>query len=266
MHELQQIRVSGGKCAVIEAAYDDVATVMLRILTFCKLASKSTCAEFEFPSEWARLERRESGADATSTHIDQMIPFETASPSPNDIPSEAILRKAAGLHLLHNASFTGHLDGIRKDLAFFAQNDVDTTLTVLNQLPLQWMTQDPSTEMLYNLKDMYLEVLAVSGSSEVRSIAVRDLAAVMEQLTVLNPISAALPFNNYGTACVSFLLRGGPDLSNAELQITGILLLHESFSLSEKGSMQAFNQHMNAWGTMLSDAGRAENVRFLTQQ
>lgn len=266
--EFWDIQACLGVRTLLEAAYEELAATLLKIVRLTLTRPHETPQKPRFPAgtmalfdedvfdRASRILRDGSMSmqrDETKD-IGDMITAKTNS---------ALLIKAIIIRAIYTAAIDGQIDRLKDLVKVAIKHDTDMACEILDQMFLVWGKND-SSDVLVALLDIYRMVLLTSWVSNTRSSALRNLAVIFDIFLERVAFERAVSVHELHLLEISSLSSGSPDLSNAEIKVTGsLLLLHllsqgqtENFTkISEKTKEQ-----IEAWGCMLSAVGKAENV------
>jgi hypothetical protein len=175
-------------------------------------------------------------------------------------PAEALLRTAMVRRAIYTTAIRDDSAGLRGILKFVAETSTDITLAALECIPQAW---NPTLfeGALSELSEAYLVVVENSLSPEVRAIATTNLADALDRGFCMNDEihrEAVYKLRALGPHLSDGL--GSPNLSNAEIRVSGWILLQWLLPTSTP-TPAWLAERMQAWGSMLSSAGHANKVR-----
>lgn len=172
--------------------------------------------------------------------------------------------------------------GLQNVASFAAALDTDIALAAMEAVSDAWGSHT-SADILFELVKAYMRAIEITQSPEVRAAAITNLAEVVDKLFGrIDSISAEWRHSSGPTNIlqhpsldlieivqseitgIGALLQHGrttPSLSNAEIRISGSILICEY--VSQKHFHPAFDMYksrMEAWGKLLIEAGNAINV------
>jgi hypothetical protein len=242
----------------IEAAYVGVAVIMLRIahLTFSRpLTTHSEEDIFNRASALLQAERVSSEESESAAIIKPTFPER----------SSALLVRATSIRALYTAAITWQNGRLEELIISAIKYDVDIACDVLGQMSVVWNVKDSQAEDLGKLVDIYIGAYSATSSNNIRTIALRNVADILEHIFQFGWLKRTdITSNKFCGFGLSFLMRGSPDLSNAEIRITGSLLALEFLHHTQQGRLEGIAEQIQAWGHMLSENGKSENVRILS--
>lgn len=147
---------------------------------------------------------------------------------------------------------------------------VDIILTGLECLPGAW-ARNTSLGAMSGIMKTYTSLLEISRSPEVRTVALTQLRAVVQNnfkaLGITWPSVTAKKFNNMSN--FDFLDLGSsvkidyntPSLYNSEITMSGFMMLSErSSQMLGNLDSNTYGAHLYTWGHSLCLAGEAANV------
>jgi hypothetical protein len=177
----------------------------------------------------------------------------------------ALLVRAVSIRALYTTTATRQMDQLQELIMSVIQYDVDIACGVLDHMSVIWNSKTSQAEDLAKLVDIYLGAYSATSSNNIRTSALRNLADVFEYLFLFGWLKRTeITSNKFRVFGFPFLMKGCPDLSNAEIRITGSLLAIDFFHHEEQGSLEEIAERIQAWGSMLSDNGRSENVSMIS--
>jgi len=138
------------------------------------------------------------------------------------------------------------------------QLDIDIALLALDDIPRIWEAFK-SPQVLQGLVELYVNVIEGCSSAEVRSIALDNLAEMLDKQSRLTGISSGLI--NPGLSQMWPAVqdgKGSPQLSNSKIRISGSMMLYD-ISRSPQDSPRG-GRRLESWGELLSGAGNANHV------
>lgn len=177
-----------------------------------------------------------------------------------DSGSSALLRNSVSRRAIYVAALTGQAE-ILEMVTNVGKRDTDTLLAALEFMPHAWRTAT-TVQALKGHCEVYITAVASSESSDVRSVALTNLADVVDRIFSFEKPILWLTDKLSGLGSLLHSHSGNPQLSNAEIRISGSILLYEY--LQEQDEPEPLKQRLEAWGVMISAAGNASNVRNLS--
>jgi hypothetical protein len=173
--------------------------------------------------------------------------------------------------------------GLQNVISFAAALDTNVALAAVEVIPDAWSSY-ASADTLFGLVKTYMGAIEMTKSPDVRSAAIVNLAEIVDQLFGRIDSSTAERGQNGGNAKMTQypsldlneMIRGEikglgallqdatktPSLSNAEIRISGSLLVCEYVSQKHfNRALNTYKPRMEAWGKLLAGAGNASNVR-----
>lgn len=142
-----------------------------------------------------------------------------------------------------------------------AKLDIDLTLSILEVLPKAWERENSANDLLA-FSGVYIPLIDLSSSAEVRATALMHLAEVLDRLnaqSIDNEQRVAEGLQDLGT-----ILQNGnksPQLSVSEIRISGLLMIQMNKSEENFRNSIPAAQRLSSWGHMLKIAGHENNVR-----
>ncbi|RDW59572.1 hypothetical protein BP6252_12659 [Coleophoma cylindrospora] len=242
-------------CSELLAAYFEVLNAFQRIIT--------------------RLERPTKNLTVLQSTFSSIIPSDvpqqlekltkTYSMSAKNPQSSALLRKAIARKAVYIASLTDNLEVLEMSL-YVGFADVDTALAMFECISVVF-NEHKDVKSLQVLVDLYVKALPSSRSSEVRATALFQLASILDRISLAgHKLSAGLLTQ---LPRIGALLQDGkasPQLSKAQLRLSGCLFLHEhSYTDSSESTTrdscdkEQLEQRLETWGQCLTAAGNANN-------
>jgi hypothetical protein len=243
---------------ITEAAYVEVTVIMLRI-------AHLTCSRPITTYSQEDIFRRAIKILQTG-HIssEERESARTIEPTfPGKCP--ALLVRAVAIRALYIAAKMSQMDRLRQLIISAIQYDIDIACDVLDHMSVVWNAKTSQAENLVGLVDIYMGAYSITLSNNIRAIALRNLADILEHLFQFSWLKRTeITSNKFCDFGSSFLTRGSPDLSNAEIRISGSLLALDLHHHIQQGSLEGIAEQIQAWGSMLSDNGRSENVSVIS--
>jgi len=241
-----------------EAAYVEVTVIMLKIALL-------TCGQPIKPHSEEDIFRRTSMLLQTGhVSLRERESIGTIKPTFHK-ECCALLVRAVSIRALYTTMTTRQIGQLQELIMSVIQYDVDIACDVLDHMQVVWNSRTIQAEDLAKLVDIYLGAYSATSSNNIRTSALRNLADVLECLFQLGWLKQTeVKSNKFRVFGFSFLMKGCPDLSNAEIRITGSLLAIDFFHHAERGSLEEIAERIQAWGSMLSDNGRSENVSMIS--
>lgn len=182
----------------------------------------------------------------------------------NHDSNSALFRKASGLQVvLLTAVEPINIPLLKQFVAVMSKKDPDTACVVLESIQSVWSGMYIQSHILEEHAEMYVAMLLESIPSQVQSIASRNLAAIIDELTRKNMFELPTPVVTDRLMLAMDTIHGSPELSNARIRLSGSLLIRKvkrpdcNANKSEKAQLE---EGLIAWGEMLRDAGDANNV------
>lgn len=180
--------------------------------------------------------------------------------------SSALLRKAIAQKAVYIASLTDNLQILEMSL-YVGCADVDTTLAMFDCISEVFDSLTDS-KSLQALADLYIKALPSSRSPEIRATALFHLASILDRMSLAgHKLSSGILSQLPRIGGLLQDCKASPQLSKAQLRISGCLLLHElCSSVNHEGSLrnlcqeEKLEQRLEIWGQRLAAAGHANNV------
>ncbi|KAI9731270.1 MAG: hypothetical protein M1818_007895 [Claussenomyces sp. TS43310] len=173
--------------------------------------------------------------------------------------NSALLRRSLALQTVYLANLSGDLGQLHAVCAKAARKDIDTACALLMQFEYLWGVNGVAAQNIPSMIRMYATILDATQSSDLRSLALQGAAYTLDRLPD--------PWEDEHFAAVKQLQRhilpvhgiGGPELSNAEIRISGCILLYCFNIAIQQDSFGDFHEQVKCWGVMLGSAGKSEN-------
>lgn len=268
-------------CPEILAAYLEVSNTIARIL----LSVHAKMPVTDDHSHLASITDHLFLHDTYEEFLDLMktYPTLTASIGGSELSvNTALACKTVVRRAVFTAALRDDTLGLQNVISFAAALDTDVALEAIEVIPQAWGSHT-SADTLFGLIKAYMGAIEMTQSPEVRSVAIVNLAEVVDQLFGrVDPSNAEPGQNSGGTKLTQHpsldlnemvrgeikglgaLLQDGsktPSLSNAEIRISGSLLVCEYVSQKHfNRALNTYKQRMESWGKLLSGAGNASNV------
>jgi hypothetical protein len=265
-------------CPQILAAYLEVSNSIGRILLSFHKAHDTAASKSNLAAITDQLFRH----DAYQEFLDLMKTYPALTVSRGG--SECSVNSAlACVAVVRRAVLTAALRddylGLQNVISFAAALDTDVALAAVEAVPDAWGFRT-SADSLFGLIKSYRAIVEMTQSSEVRAIAIFNLAEVIDQLfgrIDSKSVEGCKDYKCYQNSNFDLnemirseiqglgaLLQNGkktPSLLNAEIRISGSLLVCDYvFEKSLNRPMDAYKSHMQTWGELLAKAGNASNV------
>ena len=268
-------------CPEILAAYLEVVNIIARILLSARhsshAASRSSYMTLLMDQFFAHDSFEEFTAIMQTYPI--FIALEIGSPCSENtaLACNAVVRRS-----IFTAALREDTLGLQNVISFVTALHTDITIAALESVPDAW-AYVTSVDSLFGLIKAYMSAIKKTKSSEVRAVAVFNLAGVLDQIfgrvestnvergqnsdparLTQHPSLNLLEMVRGEIKDLETLLQDGartPSLSNAEIRITGSVLVCEY--VFQKHSNRALNTckpRMEAWGKLLVAAGNSNNV------
>jgi hypothetical protein len=237
-----------------QAAYVEVTVIMLKIahLTGGRLLAKLLDVAIFKTDGVLVQDAHVSSGETESVRLNKPTLTENCS---------SLLVRAVTIREVYTAATTGQIDQLQELIISAIQYDVDIACDTLDHMSIVWDVMDSGVEDLAKLVDIYIGAYSATSSNSIRTIALRNLADILEclfQSSWLKRTSiTSNKFHNFG---LSLLRRGSPDLSNAEIRMTGSLLALDFLHYTAQDSFSEIAERLKDWGDMLTDSGKSENV------
>jgi len=168
----------------------------------------------------------------------------------------ALLELATVRHIIYVTAAQNDSIALWRALKLISQLSVDLTLAALSSMAEVW---DFDTEHMSSLVEAYLQVIENTESGEVRAVAVTYLADLLDKSFDGTEITKGVLWDIQNIPDMLQQTRLSPKLANAQLRISGWVLLTDVIFDSETRPSSRFE----AWGYMINEAGAASNVSFL---
>lgn len=244
--------------SINEAAYIEVGVILQKIAHFAGSTAATIRSEellFERVGALLQDEHFPLGEKKLARNEQPIFPGKTS----------ILLFRAVAIRGLYAATKTGQVGQLQRLITSTVRYDVDVACDLLEHMSVVWNIGNSKAEDIASLVDMYIGVYSATSSNIIRTIALRNLADILEYLLQSGSLKRAeimsTRFHDFGL----FLLgKGCPDLSNAEIRMTGSLLALDFIRHAAQDYHSELAQHIQAWGDMLSDKGKSENVRILS--
>jgi len=177
----------------------------------------------------------------------------------------ALLVRAVSIRALYIAETARQMDQLQELIISVIQYDEGIACDVLDHMSVRWNVTSSQAEDLARLVDIYIGAYSKTLSNDIRTIALRNLADILEHLFQFSWLQRTeITSNKFRDFGLSFLMRGSPDLSNAEIRISGSLLALDFLHHIQHGSLEDIAEQTQAWGSMLSDNGGSRNVSIVS--
>ncbi|KAI0145897.1 hypothetical protein F4776DRAFT_382398 [Hypoxylon sp. NC0597] len=201
--------------------------------------------------------------DFSAKPLDSLIPqiFEISTQSNKHISPSALQDIRLGQAALQRSLCTGTGYGLSQILTAALRGDVNVACSMLESL--SGVNTPKSGEARATLADSYMQVCLETDAPEPRTIALENIAALMD--TMLWDASGEgrkyLPATETITQLWADLHRKpmNPSLSDAIIRASGPLLAI-MVSRSERTAPNDLELWLRSWGTMMSDAGMADRT------
>lgn len=241
-----------------EATYIEVTVIMLRIVHLTYSRPMTTSLEEDISKRACLLLR--------IGHV---------SPEERELPRtikpifheecSALLVRAVCIRALYTAAKTQQMEQLQEFIISAIQYDVDIACDALDHMSVVWNVKDSQVEDLTKLVDIYIGAYSATSSNNIRTVALRNLADILEHLFQFSGWKRTnITSNKLRNFGLSFLPRGSPDLSNAEIRISGSFVALEFLHHIPQGFVDDIAEQIQAWGHMLSDNGKSENVSIIS--
>jgi hypothetical protein len=241
-----------------EAAFIEVAVIMLRIAHVTYNRPVTTYSEEDI------LRRASLLLQNGHVSLNERESVRTIKPTFHEECS-ALLVRVLSIRALYTAAKTGHIDQLQELIISVMEYDVDIACDVLDHIAVVWNVKISQAEDLAKLVDICIAAYSTTPSSNIRNVALRNLADILEHSFQFDWLEwTEITSNKFRGFGLSLLMRGSPDLSNAEIRITGSLLALDFLNHIQQGSLEGIAEQIQAWGSMLSDNGRSENVSMIS--
>jgi hypothetical protein len=238
--------------AINKAAFVEVGVIMLKIMHLTGSRAIGTYREGNI------LERFNAIFRAENVLFEEQELAITTQPALTE-RSSVLLIRAANIRAL----YTGNMNELQKLIMSAIQCDVDIACYTLDHIPIVWDLKKSMAEDLLRLVDIYIGAYIATLSNSIRNIALRNLADILEHLFQSGLLHRTdIAFRKFQDFGLFPLARGSPDLSNAEIRVTGSLLALDFFSNITQGSIDKVVERIQDWGNLLIDSGKSENVRI----
>ena len=198
-------------------------------------------------------------------------------------PNIAIACNAVVRRSVFTSALRKDITGLRNVVCFAASLEIEIALAAIDVVPDAWRSY-ASVDSLFGLVKTYMGAIEMTQSPEVRAAAIFSLAEIVDRLyghmdskivgqghgdgSAKVPTLPSLEFNEMVRNEINglgALLQDGiaktPSLSNAEIRISGSLLVCEYVSLKHfNRTLSSYKSRMEAWAKLLVRAGRSHNV------
>lgn len=267
-------------CPEILAAYLEVSNSIARIF----LSSRNSDASSSL-SSLASVRDHLFLHDAYEEFLDLMKTYPTLTASIGGAEcsvNTALACNAVVRRSVFTAALRGDTLGLQNVISFAAALDTDVALAAIDVVSDAWGNHT-SADTLFGLVKAYMGAVEMTQSPEVRAFAITNLAEVVDKLFGRIDSVSAKRSQNGGPAKIpqhpsldlnemvrneikglgDFLQEGTktPSLSNAEIRISGSLLVCEYVSQKHfNRALDTYKLRMEAWGKLLIGAGNAINV------
>ena len=175
--------------------------------------------------------------------------------------SSTLLVRAVAIRAVNTAATTGQIDRLQEFITSLIRYDIDIVCDALEQVLVVWNIRESKAEHLEKLVYLYCEVYSATSSNTVQRVALRNLADTLEHLLesdwLERPNLSSDKLYDFG---LSLQRRGSPDLSNAEVRLTGSLLALDFHHHKSLESFKHISERIKAWGNMIRDNGDSDNV------
>lgn len=268
-------------CPDILAAYLEVSNAIARIFLSTRHSSQAASRSSYVTSVMDQFFVRNSFEEFLA--IMQTHPTITASRRGSEcFASTALACNAVVRRSVFTAALQEDTLGLQNVISFAAALDTDLAIAATESIPDAW-GYFISADSLLGLIKAYMVAIKVTQSSEVRAVAIYNLAGVVDQIfRRVGPTnvergqnSGPAGLTHYPSLDLYEMIRGElksleallqdgartPSLSNAEIRISGSLIVCECFSQKHSnGALNSCRPRMEAWGEVLVGAGNPYNV------
>lgn len=269
-------------CPEILAAYLEVSNAIAQIL----LSSRKTLPETSGESYLISIMDHLFLHDSYEEFLELMKTYPTLTASIRGsecsvntaLACSAVVRRAAFTSALREDTLS-----LQNVISFAAALDTDVALAAIEVISDAWGSRT-SAGTLFGLINAYMGAIGITQSPEVRAVAIFDLAEVVDQLfgridsthTERGQSGGAPKMTQHPSLDLNEMIRTEikglgallqdstrtPSLSNAEIRISGSLLVCEYVSQKHfNRALDSYKPRIEAWGKLLVGAGNANNVR-----
>jgi hypothetical protein len=263
-------------CPEIVAAYLEVSNTIAGILLYSRhLHATPNPSDLAFVMDHLFLhDAYEEILDLMKTHPTLTASIQGSECSVNTALScNAVVRRAVFTTALRADTL-----GLQNVISFAAALDTDVALAAVEIIPNAWGSHT-SAGALFGLVKAYMSAIEMTQSPEVRAAAIFNIAEVVDQLfgridsknvergqnKTQHPsldLNEAIRSEIKGLGALLKDETKTPSLSNAEIRISGSLLVCEYVSQKHfNRALDTYKSRMEAWGKLLVGAGDASNVR-----
>lgn len=250
---------------MVEAAYEEVAVTLLRIVHFANSRAMEPTKRIQ-PN--LRLELLAGDIFVRTGQLLQLkdVSVRDGASAGNLDPTFSkagftLLVKAVTIRALYTAAINGQMDQVQELVISTIQYDIDIACNTLDHMPIVWNVQETPTKFLANLARIYFSVYSATTSSHVRSNALKNLADVLERLSQLSELTLInIPADKSHDIHLSLITKGSPDLSNTEIRATGSLLAIKFIQQKRRGGLTEVAKQIVEWGYMLKDNSQSDVV------
>jgi hypothetical protein len=236
-----------------EAAYVEIRVIMLKIAHRTKRKLKTAFSE-------EALQRAIILLQTGQTSLGGKDPRAATQPLFSE-ESSILLVRAVAIHALYSTATMFQMDQLYKLIESAISYDIDIACDILDHISIIWNVKDNQAGDLAKALEIYISAYSATESNRIRTVALRNIADTLEQLFQSgSPWRAYVSCQNFRHFGLSLCMKGTPDLSNAEIRITGSLLALDFLYHNQQNSVNEVAGRIQEWGIMLSDHGSCGNV------
>ncbi|KAK0623332.1 putative death-receptor fusion protein-domain-containing protein [Immersiella caudata] len=171
------------------------------------------------------------------------------------IRSSALFDMETNIKLVSNFSASSNISSLRAHLLEILNHDVNTACRVLEALPSIWPSSNLKKEERTGICSLYADICIRASASEIRSQALSNLAALMDELLERLEVTS-LPAADVIENVWMSLQQGdiNPTLSYAIIRASGTFMA----AVSVQGAA-SLGPRLRAWGVMIADSLDIDN-------
>jgi hypothetical protein len=235
-----------------EATYVEVTIIMLKIAYLTGSSPITTYTEYIIKSNSVLLQSGNVSSEDRKSARSMQPTFPECS---------ALFKRAMATRELYIAATTGHIDQLQELITSAIIYDLDIACDALEHIPIVWNVRESKVEDLIKLIDIYVRAHSATSSDSIRTIVLRNLADILEYLSQSGWLNRTnITSTKFRDFELSLLRRGSPELTNAEIRISGSLLSLDFLRHTPQDSFNEIAERIQAWADMLSENSKSENV------
>ncbi len=236
-----------------EAAYVEVSVIMLKIAHLTGISPIATRLEYIIKRDTLLSQARNISPEDRES--------ERSIPPTLTKNCCALLKRAKAIRALYIAAITGHMDQLHELVTSAIRYDIDVACDALEHMSVVWDVGESDEQDLAKLLDIYIGAHSATSSSSIRTIALRNLADILEHFFQSDWLQRTnIKSSKFPNFELSLLSKGNPDLTNAEIRITGSLLALDFLHYTQQDSFVEIGVQIQAWSDILSGNSKSENV------